>query len=90
MNLNTLIFATKVCSSKLVLYPNPTKTNITVTGKGIRQIEIFDVMGKKVMAKELNNTDKVNIDIATLNKGLFLVRVIELNGKVNTQKLIKE
>ncbi len=42
------------------------------------------------MAKELNNTDKVNIDIATLNKGLFLVRVIELNGKVNTQKLIKE
>ncbi len=70
--------------------PNPAKTNVTVTSKGIRQIEIFDIMGKKVMVKELNNLDKINIDISKLNKGLFLVRITGLDGETNTSKLVIE
>ncbi len=70
--------------------PNPAKTNVTVTSKGIRQIEIFDIMGKKVMVKELNNLDKINIDISKLNKGLFLVRVISADGKIINSKFLVE
>lgn len=77
-------------ANKVLLYPNPAKTNVTVTSKGIRQVEIFDIMGKKVMVKELNNVDNLNIDISKLNKGLFLVRVNGANGKVSNSKLLIE
>ena len=47
-------------------------------------------MGKKVLLRELNNLDKINIDISKLNKGLFLVRITGLDGKTNTSKLVIE
>lgn len=69
------------------LYPNPTtngKIFITTAKQQPKTVHIFDVLGTKVLeatilGKELNVSD--------LNKGVYILRVIE-KDKVATRKLI--
>lgn len=74
----------------LKLYPNPAKTNITISGNKMKQIEIVDMLGRQVLTKQLGGTENATINISNLQRGLFLVRVIDANGKVSSHKLIIE
>ena len=70
------------------LYPNPVNNGkfvITSNNGANKQVEIYSMIGKQVYS----NTVKANetIDIANLNRGIYLLRVKEDN-KVATRKLI--
>lgn len=69
------------------LYPNPTingKVNIDTALDAPKQIHVFDVLGTQVLqtiilGKELN--------LSNLDKGVYILRVIE-KDKVATRKLV--
>lgn len=71
---------------KVTLYPNPVNDilNIDVENE-IKLIEIYNIQGQKV----LQSSNK-QIETNSLNSGIYMVRIEDVNGAVATQKLIKK
>lgn len=76
-------------TTEFKVYPNPSKVewNIKANGQIINSIEVFDVLGKQVVILKPNATDVV-IDASTLNKGIYLAKVVSGNS-IKTIKLVK-
>lgn len=72
--------------SGLSVYPNPANDylHITTAINGVKNIAVYDVMGKEVL-----NTTTANevINVASLNAGIYLVKITE-EGKTATRKLV--
>ena len=68
-----------------VITPNPAKTFIQVKGasNSPMSIQIFDILGKQVLA--LENANRVNIQ--SLTSGMYIVKAVQ-NGAIITTKLI--
>jgi len=72
-------------NSKIIIYPNPTNSYVTVMHDKLRKlnIEIFDITGKMLSVYPCTGTTTV-IDVSHLHTGIYFVRT---DGKV--AKLIK-
>lgn len=70
-------------------YPNPTQDNWTIETQNIRisSITVYDVLGKRVMAMEVE-ADKAVIDGSSLKSGLYFAQV-ETEEGTSSVKLIK-
>lgn len=70
------------------VYPNPAKEFFTVKGiDGIRQITVKNAAGQEVIRQ---NADQDMVNIAMLQKGLYLVYVLDANDRQQIFKLIKQ
>ena len=69
-----------------IIYPNPTKTYFALSNPYLERVEVYSLDGKiiKVFLKQ----DKYDID--NLAKGIYLIRIRNEAGVINTQKLIKQ
>lgn len=73
----------------LQIYPNPvTEKQVVVStaSNSTKQIELFDLLGKKVYATE-SNTERVVLQLEDLKPGVYLIRINENNQTV-TRKLV--
>ena len=71
------------------LYPNPAGNSFSVTGiEGSFTVQIIDITGKTVY--ESAPTDNKAINIATLQEGVYIVRITTENGSTTTKKLVKK
>ena len=70
------------------VFPNPSKDIFNVEGNGIRKVEVLDVWGQVVLAKETRD-NLVQLDLGGKAAGVYMLRVLTENG-VSTHKLIKE
>lgn len=73
----------------LTIYPNPVsaeKTHVFIASKFNlpKQIEIFDVLGKRIFSSRINN--KV-LNINNLRRGVYIIKITE-NGLSETRKLV--
>jgi len=57
------------------IFPNPAKEKITISGKGIKTIVIYDVTGKMLL-----NTNEKTIDLNTFTKGMYLIKIFTESG----------
>ena len=82
-NYNGIDESTSNESFTFSLYPNPVsdKLNITVNGNINSQIkiEIYDVVGRKVVEKEFRNASNLTMDIRPYRPGFYMCRVMSLN-----------
>ncbi len=70
------------------IYPNPANNVISFQSElPLEQVEIFSLTGSKVLS-QTNNVEQV--DIGNLAKGIYMLKASAADGKVATQKLIKE
>ena len=72
---------------EMILYPNPTDKNfVTIQTNSLdtKEIEVFDIIGKKVIDVSLNTN---SLDISKLNSGIYLVK-ITVDNQTNTHKLV--
>jgi len=68
------------------LFPNPNNTgilNITTKLNGLKNVQIFDMLGKKVLDKNVEN----KLTISELNSGIYIIKVTE-NKISATKRLI--
>jgi hypothetical protein len=86
----------EIIQSQLKAFPNPAVNFLKVTGlrKGQKaSIEIYDISGKKVLIKTPNDFEMENeiieIDISSLNYGLYLLKVAS-DTSVETVKFLKK
>lgn len=71
----------------LTIYPNPvsdgklyivTKNNIT------KQIEIYNVLGKKILSETISGKE---LDVSKIKSGIYIIKITE-NSIITTRKLI--
>ncbi|MFP9114109.1 alpha-amylase family glycosyl hydrolase [Flavobacterium sp. RHBU_3] len=74
--------------NSVVLYPNPAVTSFRVN-VAAATIEIYNTAGQKVKTKN-NVAEGEAVDIASLAKGLYVVKVTGTNGRKQTIKLLKQ
>lgn len=60
----------------LILYPNPANQEVFISAKNgvISQIDIFDIKGRQVESMNANSVLR-RIDVTTLERGMYIVRV---------------
>ena len=68
------------------IYPNPAKESIRIVGTDIQQVEIFNVMGQRVLDIGENHE---TIDISHLQNGIYFVHIKTTEGE-KTVKLVIE
>ena len=71
----------------LTIYPNPVTNNkvfITSTLNDIKQIDIYDVLGKKVMSEMLIGKE---LNVSELSSGVYILKIRE-NNLSATRKLV--
>lgn len=75
--------------SKITLYPNPVSDKLSFSGNSseIVSLQIFSVQGKLI--RKLNNLS-TEIDVSQLKAGMYFVKLISIDGKINNLKFIKE
>lgn len=70
------------------IYPNPTNGNIMVSGANINMVEVYNLCGQKVVS--VNGSQNVNVDMSSLESGVYMVKVIEVNGNSTVNKVVKK
>jgi hypothetical protein len=77
--------------SELLLYPNPTSNLFTLSSNQylINSIELYNVLGEKVLEQHNLKTREVKLDVTALPPGIYFVKVFTEKGMV-TKKLVKE
>ena len=72
--------------SSLDLFPNPTNSVLQLNSDTNHQIEVYDLIGRKLMEKTGNS-----IDISSLPNSTYIVKVTDLaSNETFSKKIIKE
>ena len=69
------------------IYPNPVDGNfVTILSpvNGTKYIQVFDIMGKRVMDTTINND---TLDVSSINSGFYMIKVT-IDGQSKISKLI--
>ena len=74
--------------SGLKVYPNPAKNNLFISSDNneVKQVEIYNVLGKVVLNTKVTNAP---INISAISSGVYVVKITEA-GKTATRKLVVE
>ncbi len=69
------------------LYPNPNRgiVNIDFNGEVNGNLSIFSLDGKTILNKELNNKNRVRLDLTGVSEGTYLIELSDDNGNFNNR-----
>lgn len=74
-------------SFDLDISPNPADNHVTISGKNIRKINIYNTIGIPLFRSETTD-DRYEIDLSDFEKGLYLIDIHHTNGEIISKKLI--
>jgi len=75
------------------VYPNPAKSMITIKGvDGFKKVELIDLLGRLIVIEEFNgNMDYYELNLSDQNlKGLYLLNIYGVKGKISSRKIVFE
>ncbi len=73
--------------SHISIYPNPTSNYIRIATKNtvIKNIELFDNLGKQIIAKTISN----KLDLRNYKSGIYFLKVSTDNGSITKKIVVK-
>lgn len=79
----------EITSSGLAVYPNPTTDMFQINeDEGVSSVSIYNIVGREVYMD--NHTSGKAHDVANLNKGMYLVKMLDFSGdEIKVLRLIK-
>ncbi|HRO75492.1 MAG TPA: T9SS type A sorting domain-containing protein [Crocinitomicaceae bacterium] len=84
----TLAVKKEIPLFNFTLFPNPTQNFIEVSGINEKcTATVFDVNGRLIFTKTINNSDK-RINVESLNNGVYLLQIETESNQVKTRKFI--
>ncbi len=73
-------------SFKTHVYPNPAINIVHVEASHlIESIKVFDISGKLMLIKNSNM-----FSVENLSKGIYILEILDINGRVLIEKLVKK
>ena len=83
-----LTAVSQVESASLKIYPNPVSDKLIVNSQlPIKNIDIYDISGKKVFSKNSNFTAGINASL--LRSGIYFLKLKQVDGQVFDRKFVK-
>jgi len=75
--------------NEMTVYPNPVSDilNIKFNNSIETQIEIYNILGKRVLTKTMNQSQSINVE--NLNTGIYILKITQGNSSIS-KKLIKQ
>jgi len=70
------------------IYPNPASDFIQISGLDFDRVQIQNLLGQTVYSFDANSIENINIE--SLEEGIYLVSVLNNNQIVETKKLLKK
>ena len=68
------------------IYPNPTSSSIKIKStNGINQVILFDALGKIILKEETTE-----IDVSSLQKGMYFLKILTNENNIVTKKVLKQ
>lgn len=85
---SNLLSVSETSNVNFRIFPNPANNQLTVHSKNtpITQIEIFNVLGQAVLSLEFTASISKQLDISSLNAGMYLMRI----NNTTTKRLVVE
>ncbi len=78
-------------SLKFRIQPNPVSSQMQVIcNTGIVSVEVINLIGQPVMNIQSQNERLVNLNVAELPRGIYLLTVKDQEGKFSTKKFVKK
>lgn len=74
----------------IVIYPNPAKEQLTITGTSLMAIAVMNAIGQVLIAQKNYNSNKAIVNVSSLAAGVYFIRVSDKNGNVVTKRFVKE
>ena len=71
------------------IYPNPTTGLVTITGKDIKQAEVFNTFGQRVATAQ-GGDERITVDISALPAGVYFVNLTDAEGRKCVKKVVKK
>jgi hypothetical protein len=71
----------EVTDFNLSIYPNPVTDYLTISGKNIESVKVFNMIGRLVIS-DTDSTSDNKLDVSNLKKGIYM-------GFINDQKQFK-
>lgn len=72
-------------------YPNPVQNSLTIESKNdvsLKTVQLYNLMGQKVMMQKMNSSSQTNVDLSMLHSGTYLLEIVSDQG-TTTSKIIK-
>ncbi|MCL1850252.1 MAG: C25 family cysteine peptidase [Bacteroidetes bacterium] len=69
------------------LFPNPTTGNVTIEGKGLTRVELYDIQGR-MLAHYNNVNERLNINVNNYSNGVFFVKLYSNDSVVAVKRLV--
>lgn len=83
----------EIGSKNLVIYPNPNNGSFSIQLPEINTnsvlIEVFDMLGNRVVRQSVVQTSKIELDLKTVSDGLYLIRMSS-EGSFWTGRFLKQ
>ena len=76
-------------NSEIYLYPNPASNYFTLN-IATSKVEIYSISGQLVKSFNVNQTKENQFPINDLNKGMYIVKALNENNKVDVMKMLKQ
>ena len=74
---------------EVLVYPNPAKSVLTIVGKEINQIRVYDVLGRCLIQKNAAS-DETTIDVNDLASGIYLLQMNCNSVRIKFARFIKD
>ena len=75
--------------TKIEIYPNPFNSFIKIKGKAeISKIEVSNIIGQ-IQESIYPNNQESQINTENLKIGVYIIRIVDVNGSITTRKMIK-
>ncbi len=77
----------------IVAFPNPSNRVIKLSSDPIHKVEIveiFHISGEHLLSLESNGDEEISIDMGIAPPGIYVCRISNTDGPIETLRLIKE
>jgi hypothetical protein len=77
--------------NKISVFPNPTNgiLHLNSENSAIKKATVFDLLGRQVYSSKFSASNKVDLDLKSLQSGTYLLKTTSDSGKMETMKIMK-
>ena len=76
----------EIDAQAISIFPNPASNFIKIKGiedaSDVNSVEVFSIIGKEVLRKEISSLNDLKIDIQNLDHGVYLVKLFDSKRSV--------
>lgn len=71
------------------MFPNPTKGEVIVNEKNITSIEVYDLIGQKILSNTYKvETSLINLDLKKEKPGVYFLKIITNKGSTSKKVIL--